>query len=66
MMAGASLHRGMRITVVPVVNSVANGMTFQETVRDYPHLEAEDVRQTLQYAALLAPEETYPLEEARI
>lgn len=54
----------MRITVALVVNLVANGMSTEEILEDYPDLEPDDIRQALQYAALLAREETYPLKAA--
>jgi uncharacterized protein (DUF433 family) len=60
-MAGRACIRGMRITVALIVNLVANGMTTPEILREYPDLEAEDIRQALQYAALLAREEVYEL-----
>lgn len=63
-MGGRACIRGMRITVAHVVNLIANGMTVEEILADYPDLEAEDIRQALQYAAYLAREETYPLKEA--
>ena len=49
--------RGMRMTVSLVVNLVANGMSTEDIVREYPELEAEDVRQALQYASALANEQ---------
>jgi uncharacterized protein (DUF433 family) len=54
----------MRMTVSLVVNLVANGMTVPEILQEYPSLEAEDIRQALQYAASLAAEEVYPLAAA--
>ncbi|MBI4714963.1 MAG: DUF433 domain-containing protein [Nitrospirae bacterium] len=60
-MGGRACIRGMRITVSLVVNLVANGMTTQEILKEYPDLEAEDIRQALQYAASLANEEIHPL-----
>jgi uncharacterized protein (DUF433 family) len=59
-MGGRACIRGMRITVALIVNVVANGMTVDEILRDYPDLEAPDVRQALQYAASLANEELRP------
>ena len=56
-MGGRACIRGMRITVSLVVNLVANGMTTDAIVREYPDLEAEDVRQALAYASALANEE---------
>ncbi|MFL6199785.1 MAG: DUF433 domain-containing protein [Thermoanaerobaculia bacterium] len=60
-MGGRACIRGMRITVSLVVNLVANGMASDEILREYPILEAEDIRQALQYAASLAAEEIHPL-----
>jgi uncharacterized protein (DUF433 family) len=63
-MGGRACVRGMRVTVSLVVNLVANGMTADEIVAAYPYLEAEDVRQSLAYAAWLADEGVYELEAA--
>jgi uncharacterized protein (DUF433 family) len=46
-MGGRACIRGMRITVSLVVNLVANGMSTEEIVREYPDLEPDDVRQAL-------------------
>ena len=61
LMGGRASIRGMRITVAQVVNLVANGMLVDDILREYPDLEADDVRQALQYAASLANEEIRPL-----
>ncbi|MBP1708850.1 MAG: hypothetical protein H6Q40_639 [Deltaproteobacteria bacterium] len=63
MMGGRACIRGMRITVSLVVNLVANGMTSEEILREYPELEEGDIRQALQYAASLANEEIHLLSE---
>ncbi len=63
-MGGRACIRGMRVTVSLVVNLVANGMSTEEIIRDYPYLEPEDVRQALQYAAWLTEETIHPLEQA--
>ena len=63
-MGGRACIRGMRITVSLIVNLVANGMTTEQILAEYPDLEAEDVRQAVQYAASLANEEVYPLTES--
>jgi len=55
----------MRITVSLVANMVANGMTTEEILRDYPDLEAEDIQQALQYAAFLTREEIHPTAGSR-
>lgn len=63
-MGGRACLRGLRMTVSQVVNMVANGMSAEAILKDYPYLEAEDIRQALQYAALLANEEVRPLRPA--
>lgn len=60
-MGGRACIRGMRITVSLVVNLVANGMTVEEILTEYPDLEVEDIKQALQYAAFLTREEIYPM-----
>ncbi len=60
-LAGRACIRGMRITVSLIVNLVANGMSTQDILKEYPTLEAEDIRHALQYAAALANEEIHPL-----
>ncbi len=60
-MGGRACIRGMRIPVSIVVKLVANGMTVEQILREYPDLEAEDVYQALQYAADLVDEELHPL-----
>jgi uncharacterized protein (DUF433 family) len=57
LMGGRACVRGMRITVALIVNLVANGMSTEEIIREYPDLESEDIRQSLQYASALANEE---------
>lgn len=64
-MGGRACIRGLRITVAHIVNMVANGMTAEDILREYPDLEADDVRQALQYAAFLTREEVYPAAGSR-
>ena len=58
-MGGRACIRGMRITVSLLVNLVANGMSVEEVVREYPDLESEDIRQALSYAAAVVNEEVH-------
>jgi len=44
----------MRITVSIVLNLLANGMSKEAILEDYPYLELEDIEQCLNYAAYLA------------
>jgi uncharacterized protein (DUF433 family) len=63
-MGGRACIRGMRVTVSLIMNLVANGMTIEEIVKDYPYLEPEDIQQALRYAAWLTEENVYALEPA--
>jgi uncharacterized protein (DUF433 family) len=58
-MVGQACIRGMRVPVSLILNLVANGKTVAEIIEDYPYLEPEDIRQSLQYAAWLAQERVY-------
>jgi uncharacterized protein (DUF433 family) len=58
-LGGKACIRGMRIPVSLVVNLVANGMSTAEIIDEYPDLEAEDVRQALQYASLATDDALY-------
>jgi uncharacterized protein (DUF433 family) len=59
-MGGRACIRGMRITVATVVGQLADGASTEEILAAYPDLEAEDVRQSLAYAAWLTKEEVIP------
>ena len=61
-MGGRACIRGMRITVALILNLVANGMTVEEIITDYPYLEPEDIHQALRYAAWMAEDLVLELE----
>jgi len=58
-MGGRACIRGMRIPVSLIVNLVANGMTTDEIIKEYPDLEPEDIKEALQYASWLTKEELH-------
>lgn len=60
-MAGVPCIRGTRIPVATVVGMVAEGITNEEILGDYPQLSAEDVREALRFAAAAVDERTLPL-----
>jgi uncharacterized protein (DUF433 family) len=60
-MGGRACVRGMRVTVALLVSLVAEGLSWDEILSDYPYLEREDIRQALSYAAWLAREEVIPV-----
>jgi uncharacterized protein (DUF433 family) len=47
-----------------VVNLVANGKPLEEILEEYPDLEADDIRQSLLYAAWLTQERVYSFKTA--
>lgn len=59
-MGGRACIRGMRITVSLVLSLIANGMSVEEILKEYPDLEAEDISASLKYAVFLAQEEIRP------
>jgi uncharacterized protein (DUF433 family) len=56
-MGGRACIRGMRIPVSVIVKQVAHGASWEEVLADYPDLERDDIRQSLEYAAWLTHEE---------
>ena len=63
-LGGKASIRGMRISVALVVNLVANGMTPDEIIAEYPDLERDDIQQALRYAAWTAEDVLYVPTEA--
>lgn len=51
---GQPTIRGMRITVSVILKMLGSGKSIEEVIAAYPELEAEDVREAIQYAAWLA------------
>jgi uncharacterized protein (DUF433 family) len=60
-MGGVPCIRGLRIPVATVVGMLAEGMTDEEILADYPDLEAGDIRAALEYAAEAVRERELPL-----
>ena len=50
-MGGVPCIRGLRIPVATVVGMVAEGMTRQEILDAYPHLQHADIAEALRYDA---------------
>lgn len=48
---GRPTVRGMRIAVADVLGWLANGMTAQQIIAEYPELTEDDIRACLAYAA---------------
>ena len=60
-MGGAPCIRGLRIPVATVVALVAEGMTFEEILEDYPDLQREDIPEALHFAAEAVAEREIPI-----
>ena len=60
-MGGVPCIRHLRIPVATVVSMVADGITSEEILRDYPDLEKEDIHEALLYAAEAVREREIPL-----
>ncbi len=54
---GKPVIRGLRFPVSRLLGLLAAGETRESILKAYPYLEAEDIREALNYAALLADEE---------
>lgn len=63
-MAGQGCIRGIRFLVCLLVNLVTIGKPVEEILEEYPDLEAEDICQSLLYAAWLTQERVYPFKSA--
>lgn len=60
-MGGVPCVRNLRIPVATVLRKLAGGMTEQEILRDYPDLQADDIRECLRFAAASAMEREMPV-----
>jgi uncharacterized protein (DUF433 family) len=60
-MGGVPCIRDLRMPVATVVAMVADGMTVDEILADFPYLEAEDIKAALHFAAEALLERTLPL-----
>jgi uncharacterized protein (DUF433 family) len=53
-MGGKPCIRGMRINVGMIVEALSVGRTIEQLLADFPHLEEQDIREALAFAASLA------------
>ena len=56
-LGGKACIRGMRMTAGQIIDLVADGLTTAQIIDDFPDLEPEDIRQALEFGALLARQE---------
>lgn len=61
-MVGKPVIKGTRITVELILRQLAQGLTTEDILANYPHLKPEDIQAAILYAAELVEEESvYPL-----
>lgn len=58
---GKPCIRGLRFPVSRLLGLLASGETKEQILKAYPYLEEEDIAEALQFAALLAEDETIEL-----
>lgn len=58
---GVPCIRHLRIPVATVVGLVSEGLSVEQILKDYPDLEAEDIREALAFAAEAVRERQLPL-----
>lgn len=51
---GRPCIRGLRIRVADILEMLANGISAEEILHDFPDLEKDDIRACMAYAASLA------------
>lgn len=54
---GKPCIKGTRIMVSVILDNLAEGMTIEEIIKDYPPLTLENIRAAIAYAAQLTREE---------
>ncbi len=50
-LGGQPCVRGLRLTVRRIVEAVSTYRTWDAVIAEYPEIEAEDIRQALEFAA---------------
>jgi uncharacterized protein (DUF433 family) len=61
-MAGKPVFAGTRIPVDAVIQRIAEGLSIEEVLQDYPNLHREDIKAALRYgAALVRGESIVPI-----
>lgn len=64
-MVGKPIIKGTRITVEHILNEIANGVTVEQILAEYPHLTRQGVIAALRFAAESVRTETiYSFDQA--
>jgi uncharacterized protein (DUF433 family) len=61
-LGGKPVIKGTRIPVYLILEMLANGMSIEDILKEYPELSEEDVREAIRYASkILSKEESYEI-----
>lgn len=56
-LGGKPVIKGTRIPVYLILEMLANGMSVEEILKEYPELTEEDIREALKYASRILSKE---------
>ncbi|MHA1147565.1 MAG: DUF433 domain-containing protein [Promethearchaeota archaeon] len=62
---GKACIKNTRVLVSVILDCLAEGMTQNEILKEYPSLKKEHIQAALQYGAMLAKEEIISLNDSR-
>ena len=57
---GALCVRGTRVMVTVLLDNLADGVSVEQILEDYPSLRREDIQAAMDYAAFLAHRDSRP------
>ncbi len=61
-LGGKPVIKGTRIPVYLILEMLANGMSIEDILKEYPELSEEDVKGAIRYASkILSKEESYEI-----
>ncbi|HVB05138.1 MAG TPA: DUF433 domain-containing protein [Acidimicrobiales bacterium] len=60
-MGGVPCIHGTRIPVATLISALAEGITSEQLLADFPQLSSEDIAEALRYAAAAVEERELPL-----
>jgi len=61
---GKACIKGTRVLVSLILDNLAEGLSIQQILHEYPTIAKEDIQASLEYAAILAKEEILPFAKA--
>jgi uncharacterized protein (DUF433 family) len=58
---GTACIKGTRILIAVILDNLANGMTVDEIIKDYPSLDLKSIQAAIKYAADIVRERMIPI-----